>query len=175
MRFNASGTLPTDISVKITLGSAPSWKTDAILREYDVVRTGGSGNTVTLKLHYLDSELNSNTESELDIYDYHVSALRIDDHGSANSDMTDNWVAISGRNTTYLSTSFDAHLWSLANVSGEENSWIGSVSTDWNDTNNWAGGIVPDSTMEAHIPDAATTLNDPTIPVATSIKNLHML
>ncbi|WP_169704247.1 hypothetical protein [Candidatus Kuenenia stuttgartiensis] len=39
--FSDAGTLPTEMSVKITIGSAPSWKTTAITRYYDIIRTGG--------------------------------------------------------------------------------------------------------------------------------------
>ncbi|MFA4917250.1 MAG: hypothetical protein WC560_11360, partial [Syntrophales bacterium] len=78
--FSSGGTMPSELSFKISLGTAPSWKTDAILRTYDIVRTGGSGNTVTLNLHYLDSELNANPEADLFFWDYQAGIPEIDAH-----------------------------------------------------------------------------------------------
>ncbi|MDP2691063.1 MAG: hypothetical protein Q8O95_01500 [bacterium] len=65
IRFENVGTLPTDVSVKITIGSAPAWKTGAVQRTYDLIQTGASGNYGAVNLHYLDSELNGNTENKL--------------------------------------------------------------------------------------------------------------
>jgi len=62
LTISAGGTMPADLSIKITLGTAPSWKTSAAKRVYDIVRTGGANTTVTLDLHYLDTELQANAE-----------------------------------------------------------------------------------------------------------------
>jgi hypothetical protein len=109
MIFASSGTLPTDISFKIGTGSAPLWKSTAVQRTYDIIRTGGSGTTVTFSLHYLDNELQSNTESDLVIWDYHPTELPpiTEEHGKANQSVADDWVAISNRNITYFGTTFD--------------------------------------------------------------------
>ena len=45
--FQNAGTLPTDVSMKITIGSAPSWKTDAVQRIYDMIQSGASGSIAT--------------------------------------------------------------------------------------------------------------------------------
>ena len=42
--------------------------------------------------------------------------------------------------------------------------WTGTVSTDWNDPQNWLPGLVPDVTSDVVIPDAATTPFDPVLP-----------
>ncbi|MFZ4706095.1 MAG: beta strand repeat-containing protein, partial [Bacteroidales bacterium] len=75
LNMAAGGILPTALSVKIILTSSDiSWKPNAIHRYYDIVQTGGNAATkVTLNLHYQDNELNSTTEGNLDLFDYHVS------------------------------------------------------------------------------------------------------
>jgi len=44
--------------------------------------------------------------------------------------------------------------------------WTGTVSTDWNDFNNWLPGMVPDLTSDVVIPDTETTSYDPLLPLA---------
>jgi hypothetical protein len=56
--FPNVGVLPSEISVKISIGVAPSWKPGAVLRTYDLIQTGGNGTQALLHAHYLDSELN---------------------------------------------------------------------------------------------------------------------
>jgi hypothetical protein len=112
--FSSGGTMPSELSFKISLGTAPSWKTDAILRTYDIVRTGGSGNTVTLNLHYLDSELNANPEADLYFWDYQAGIPEIDAHEKTNGSTIDKWIGISNINISYFPTVFDDHIWTLS-------------------------------------------------------------
>jgi hypothetical protein len=63
--FTPGGTLPSEIKMKIKIGTSPSWKPVAIKRTYDFIQTGGSNCFVTLATHYLDSELNGNEEYDL--------------------------------------------------------------------------------------------------------------
>ncbi|MFZ4798235.1 MAG: beta strand repeat-containing protein, partial [Bacteroidia bacterium] len=168
MTFAAGGTMPNDVSLKIGIGTAPLWKSDAVNRVYDIVRTGGSGTTVTLSLHYLDGELQGNTESNLIIWDYHTDPIKDEEHGKSNQSTTDNWVAISNRSITYFGTSFDTHRWYVSNKASVNYIWQGQASSDWNDINNWSAGAVPSSTCDVVIPDAATTANDPVLPTSPS-------
>src|SRR4029077_6178061 len=57
----AGSPLPNPITVKL-VKSAPAGKANAINRTYTITPTGGTGVVATLRLHYLDSELNGNTE-----------------------------------------------------------------------------------------------------------------
>ena len=173
LTFAAGGTMPTEICVKIGIGSAPSWKTTAVQRTYDIIRTGGTGTTVTLSLHYLDNEIQANTESNLVNWDYHtIPTIIVEEHGKANQDITENWVAISNRNITYFATTFDEHPWGLSNKESADFTWQGTPSTDWNDPNNWSGGIIPTITSDVVIPDAATTVHDPILPASTTIRKI---
>ncbi len=114
--FSSGGTLPTDMKVRINIGTAPSWKTNAIERNYDIVRTGGSGNTVDMAMHYLDSELNSNPEDELYIWDYHANTTprRLETLPKSAGNTTNDWVSTSNLDISYLGTTFNDHMWSLA-------------------------------------------------------------
>jgi hypothetical protein len=126
--FQNVGTLPTDVSIKITIGSAPTWKTGAVLRTYDIIRTGGSG-TLTLNLHYLDGAgLNGNTENKLVLWD---GPTPVAEHGRSNHNMTDNWVGISGIQISYFPTAFDSLAWTLGDTVLSDFTWNGSTSTDW--------------------------------------------
>jgi len=65
--FNgAGGTKPTDVTV-LMAKAAPATYLAAVQRNYTISQTGGSGFTSTLRLHYLDSELNGNVEANLNL------------------------------------------------------------------------------------------------------------
>lgn len=166
MTIAVGGTLPTDISFKIVIGAAPSWKTSAVMRTYDIIRTGGSGTTVTLSLHFLPGEIQSNTEGNLIFWDYEPAIPKMEEHGKASQNTTDHWLAISNRNITYFATSFNSKFWFLSNKESADFIWLGAASTDWNDINNWTGGVVPVVTSDVVIPDAATTVYDPVLPTS---------
>src|SRR5690606_847637 len=63
--FPNIGTLPTTMSLKISLGIAPAWKPTAVKRIYDLIQTGAADTKAVIKSHYLDSELNGNAENKL--------------------------------------------------------------------------------------------------------------
>lgn len=163
MTFSAGGTMPGEIIFQIRIGAAPSWKTTAVQRYYVIFRTGGSNMAVTLSLHYLDSELQLNPESNLVTWDYHsTSALPPEEHGKANQNTTENWVSISNRDISY----FNGQSWGLANKESVGFVWNGSASTNWNDVDNWNENVLPGQNDDVQIPDAAFTLNDPVFPVS---------
>lgn len=104
----ASGVLPTSIVVNISKGSTPSGKSDAILRSYGITATGGSGYSATLRLHYLDTELNSNTAADLALWSNSGSWIDRGRTGSVNT--TNKWAELTG--LANLSAT-----WTLANAS----------------------------------------------------------
>jgi gliding motility-associated-like protein len=172
--FRNEGTLPTEISVKISIGSAPSWKTGAVQRTYDIIRTGGSGTAVALSLHYLDTELNGNTESNLVLWDAHLPSPPgdVEEHGRSNYDLTNNWVRLSALDVSYLPTAFGSMAWTLANTAISSSTWTGSVNTDWSDPGNWTPPGVPSDLTDVIIPDASTTPNDPTLGLSIAVGRL---
>jgi uncharacterized protein len=88
----ASGTLPTDVTINL-VKSAPVDFMTAINRTYTVTPTGGSGFSAALRLHYLDSELNGNNESTLQLWKFVNSAWT--QQGSSSANTTANWVELS--------------------------------------------------------------------------------
>ena len=62
--FTAGASRPTTMTV--TMGkTAPATYAAAVERNYTITPTGGSGYTATLRLHYLDTELNGNDETSI--------------------------------------------------------------------------------------------------------------
>ena len=74
-----AGTAPTDITVNL-VKAVPSGGMPfpaAVQRTYTITPTGGSGLTSTLRLHYLDSELNGNAEAGLGLWRFGTAWVRI--------------------------------------------------------------------------------------------------
>ncbi|MFC2058584.1 hypothetical protein ACFLTS_02935 [Chloroflexota bacterium] len=164
------GTLPDDMSIKITIGSAPSWKTDAILRTHDIIRTGGSGSFGVLNLHYQDDELNDNTENKLVLWYYNETAIEF---GRSNYDTTNNWVGSANIEISLLATSFGQLPGTLGDSDLSSFTWNGSTSTSWTNSENWTPNGVPSDLTDAIIPDASGTTYDPTMPLLeTSVGRL---
>jgi len=61
-----TGIAPDSVLVNLTK-SAPADYASAVKRSYEITQTGSSGFTATLRLHYLDSELNGNDEANLNL------------------------------------------------------------------------------------------------------------
>jgi hypothetical protein len=85
------GTAPNSILVNLTK-SAPATYAAAVQRNYTITQSGGSGFTATLRLHYLDAELNGNTpESNLNLRRFNgVSWSAVP--GPRPVDTANNWV-----------------------------------------------------------------------------------
>jgi fibronectin-binding autotransporter adhesin len=98
-----SGAAPSDIVVKLTK-TAPATFTTAVTRTYTITPNGGSP-SATLRLHYLDTELNGNTETLLDLWRFNGAVFV--DQGQTTRDSVNNWVEKSG-----VTTFSD---WTLAN------------------------------------------------------------
>lgn len=161
--FSNVGSMPTDFTVKMTKGSAPSWKSDAILRNYDIIRTDGVSTRVTIRLHYADSELNGNTpESNLVVWHWYSPDI-VEQHGASSYDETNNYVELATLGIDHFSTAFDNGQYSLADNAIDGCQWNGPTSIDWGEMDNWSCGRVPLTTDEVYIPDAATTGYDPTM------------
>lgn len=166
--FPNVGTLPTEISVKTYIGAAPSWKSIAINRIYDVTQTGGSGTQAVLKAHYLDSELNGNLESKIVDWSYRYSSSTLTEHGRANFNATDNWISISNVNIAFFPSGFGAVELTLSASELTSLTWNGSVTTSWVTTANWTPEGAPSDNTIVIIPDAATTPNDAILPVVAT-------
>jgi autotransporter-associated beta strand protein len=175
LNMQAGGTLPSIVSVKIALSTSHDWKANSINRYYDFSQTGGtSGTKATLSLHYLASELNSNTENNLDLFDYLVSGPTLTDDLRSNSNATDKWVELANLAIDYIapSTGFGSKYWTLGTSTAANFTWIGGVSADWTNGTNWTGGVAPGPGNSVVIPDALITSFDPELPASTSLGSI---
>lgn len=172
--FNAGGIYPSQIQLKIEIGTAPPWKTDGIKRLYDFLQADAINSYATTSFHYLDSEINGNDESKLAfmIYGTPGPPLGLSIIGGSNHNTTENWVSISNANIQYLATSFDVLQIGLTESDLPTFTWNGSTSTAWNEIGNWTPLGVPVSSSNVIIPDAASTPYDPTLPSSVEIKTL---
>jgi hypothetical protein len=68
-----TGTPASDVTLSLAK-SAPTGFSGAVRRTYTVTQNGASGFSATLRLHYLDSELNGNAEAGLDLWRNNGSA-----------------------------------------------------------------------------------------------------
>ena len=66
-QISLQGGSVTEINVNL-VKSAPSTFTSAVTRTYSITPTGASGINATLRLHYLDAELNGNSAGSLDFW-----------------------------------------------------------------------------------------------------------
>ena len=162
--FQQIGTLPSSMSLKVTIGNAPSWRPAAIKRHYDFVQTGASGTKAVIKAHYLDSELNGVPEGLLVDWAYIVANGQSLEQGRSNFSTTENWVELTNVNVAvYFVSTFDAVYLTLDKSVVQSSVWTGAVSDSWTTVNNWAPPAVPSGTASVRIPDASTTPFDPTV------------
>ena len=155
LKFDPAGTLPSEVSVKISLGNAPSWKPAAIKRTYEFIQTGASNSYTEMSVHYLNSELNENTEDNLvywAVFGYPTPVAN--EMGRFDNDTVNNWV--SGRQTPvgmWPSTFVNMQM-TLAESENPIITWNGSISTSWIVAGNWTPAAIPNKFSEAVIPDA---------------------
>lgn len=90
--FNA-GTPPTELTINLTK-TLPSSLGNAVTRLYTLTPTGGSGYSATVRLHYLDSELNGLNESVLQLWRHTGTAW--ESPWTQTRDGSGNWVEASG-------------------------------------------------------------------------------
>lgn len=173
--FPNIGTLPTAMSLKIAIGTAPTWRTGAINRIYDFIQTGGSGTKAVIKAHYLDSELNGNLENKLVDWAYIVPTTTTLEQGRSNYNTIDNWVELTNVNVgLYFTGTFGQVLLTLDESAAGSLTWNGSVSDSWTTAANWTPNATPSDFTIVYIPDTATTPNDPTLNPAVLLGSLNI-
>jgi hypothetical protein len=161
--FPNIGTLPTQLALKVSIGTVPTWKTDGIKRVYDISQIGGSGTKAVIKSHYLDSELNGNNESNLSFFGYIIPTSTLLDRGLTQLNTTENWITLNNADFGNLPSAFGVIEHGFGVSTSEVITWDGTESTDWFDRYNWTPAFAPSITKVAIIPDAASTPNDPLI------------
>ena len=104
--FIAQGTVPTDILVNLAKDAPAGFPGAAVQRTYTITPNGGAGFSATLRLHYLDAELNGNIEANLGLFRNTPPWVRLGRTGAV--DIGNNWAELSGV------TGFSA--WTLSSV-----------------------------------------------------------
>ena len=168
--------LPTELKVRVTIGTAQGWLPTPIKRTYDLIQTGGNNSIATFRTSYLDSELNGNTEDELSFWtptDRFLIPPPVDS-GKSNFDINENWLALADVNISFFPPVFGYLPITMDESNISYKQWIGEYSTDWNNPLNWFPSGVPDFNSFVRIPDAAITNFDPTLPpgVETEIEKI---
>ncbi|MBN2765546.1 MAG: hypothetical protein JXR27_04170 [Paludibacteraceae bacterium] len=164
----APASYPTEVLAYISIGTAPSWKSNAVLREYHFIQTGGTDCYATIRTSYKDSELNSVTENRLVQWTQFSADGTPEggyEWGRSNADPDENWVEITNINIGLFPTEKGSTGNSLGANETETLVWNGSVSTEWHNPANWTPNQSPSRLKNVIIPDAATTNNDPLIPL----------
>ncbi len=170
--FPNVGTLPSQLSVKLSLGTAPAWKSDALLRIYDLAQTGGNGTQAIVYSHYLDSELNGNTEDDVvDLVRFFSVPVTIE-YGRSSIETSENWLVISNVNIGVFAPVFGFNEIAFAEAQLTALTWNGSTSTSWVTAQNWTPIGAPSDITDITIPDAATTTFDPDIPALAVCKSV---
>lgn len=173
--FPNIGTLPTSLSLKVAIGTAPSWRTGAINRTYDFIQTGASGTKAVIQAHYLDTELNGNNETKLVDWAYIVSSSTTLEQGRSNYNTTENWVQLTNVNVgLYFTGTFGQVLLTLDESATGSLTWNGSVSNSWTTAANWTPNATPSDFTVVYIPDGATTPNDPTLNPSVLLGSLNI-
>jgi len=92
--FIVQGTVPTDILVNLVKSAPGGFPGLAVQRTYTITPTGGAGFSATLRLHYLDSELNTNVETTLGLFRNTPPWVRLGRTGA--TDTVNNWAELAG-------------------------------------------------------------------------------
>jgi hypothetical protein len=168
-----SADLEAEVRIRISSGTAPS--TGSVMRKYELYTDASEATSAAIKLHYLDGELNSNTENLLSLFYNDGSALS--ELGRSENSTSDNYVSISGVDIiNYSATSYDfegnTRYITFDNSAGKGSlTWNGSLSSDWYDASNWTRlplpGI-PGPLSDVIIPDAGNTDYDPSLPSSSA-------
>jgi len=174
--FPTVGTLPTSISLKTTVGVAPSWRPGGIKRNFDFIQTGATGTKAIIKAHYLDTELNGHDENKLVDWAHINSSGTTLEQGRSNYNTIENWVELTNVNVAlYFTNTFGQVNLTLDESAATFLTWNGSQSDSWTTAANWTPNTsAPSDFTTVFIPNADTTLNDPLINPSTPVGSIQI-
>ena len=172
--FPPAGTLPSTMSAKLSIGNPLTWRAGTVLRQFDIIQSGAIGTKALIRQHYLDSELNGNTETKLVFWGHKVTGSIDFEQGKSSNNINDNWVEISNANVAqYFENQFGKVYITLDDTQGVgQIVWNGSVSDSWTTIQNWTPNVKPGTDTKVIIPDGTTTNNDPTLNPSETIGSL---
>ena len=163
--FSTVGTV-SSITITVTIGAVGDFPFGgSINRQYNISVTG-SGYTATLRLHYLDEELNGNNEASMQLWRYNGTTWNVS--GKTGNNETDNWVEQSGLTNI-------TNRWT---ISDDQNvvHWNGGTSSSWSTASNWTAvqgsPSLPPSANDIVQLGTSAFSNQPVISSNVSIKNM---
>jgi len=175
VRFAAGGTLPSEMKVKIAIGTAPAWKDTAVKRVYDYIKTGGENCFATVSSSYLNSELNNNSENLLVHFTNGTGGqlpAGVTEWGKYNSDTVNNFVSITNIPIASFPTEFGKLENCLAKSAAVTYTWTGATDSDFNTSANWLPVGSPNNTSIVIIPDSSTLTNLPIVGANAAVNQL---
>ena len=169
-------TLPTSLSVKVSIGTTPNWSgslgsiiQNPIKRLYSAIQTGGTGTSAIFRVHYRDDEFSGLNESKFSLWgrinngaNYYVQEI-----GKSNQDISNNFIAIQDVDLVDIPSVWDNYQMTIAPTQAVILTWVGGTTNaenDWNTAENWEPVSIPSSDYALLIPDASTTDFDPVLP-----------
>lgn len=162
--FTNAGTLPTSMSAKVIIGTAPGWRSGAIKRFYDIIQNDAANTKAVIRQHYLDSELNGNDESKLVFWA--KTPTKEFEQGKSNISTSENWVEISNADVgRYFVSAFgNVYITMDEYTQGTGTDplvlvWNGSVSNSWITAENWTPTGTPSEATTLYIPHTTTPPN----------------
>ena len=177
-------TLPSSVSLKVTIGTAPDWSANSgpvisnpIKRVYGIVQTGASGTRALMQVHYRENEIPVGvSETDLTIWSssYNAGSFVNKEVGRSNYNSDLNYVAIQDVDFALFPSVFGYFYATLAPSLAQNYTWIGAISTSWDEPTNWTPNGVPDATHGAIIPNTYSTPYAPTLPATASCKSLQI-
>jgi len=167
VNFLNTGIKPTWLKCKVSIGTAPTWRGEAIKRYYSFAQSGGTDRIIA-KLHYLDSEMHDaeTDETKLVFWDAYDPAfaqnnfIKYYPRNKNDQNSSNNWVQLTGPAINYIATSsnLDVKQWGLSYTNVTKHVWTGNGSPtydgDWSLPGNWAGGV-PTANDDVLIPKPA--------------------
>lgn len=173
--------LPTSVSLKVNIGTAPNWSaysgtapTNPIRRSFEIIQSGGSGTRAIMQVHYRDNEVPTGvSEDQLTIWtsSYNSGTFYNKEAGRSNYNSTDNFVSIQDVNFNIIPSNWGEFKATIAPTATTNYTWIGTQSSSWTNSSNWSPNGVPNSTTGAIIPNTYTTPYVPKL-VSTSCKSI---
>ena len=155
----------TSVTVTVATGTVAGFPFGgSINRAYTVAVPAGTYNA-TWRMHYLDAELNGNTESSMKMWGYVTGWA---DSSKTSNDATANYVEKTGITSLVGS-------WTL---SDDKNNavWNGSISSAWETAGNWTAtqgspSLPPGANDQVYFGTAAFT-NQPTLTSSATVKSI---
>ena len=162
----------TSLTFKVIIGTAPSWggtPINATNRIYEIAEshTGGTSTKAIVRLNYKDNELASGVNESLLAIWNRISSGTPTDKGWSNADITANYISISDVDLYQATETSSNYQLAIAPTSSSVKTWNGNISTTWNEPLNWTPNGYPTTDYGVIIPDANTTVNQPTLPISS--------